>query len=355
MSARGDVLGPAKYALLGAALLTAGALAWHVQRLQRLASERDARPTDLPLDSLTLPRERVVVAAAPGAFPRLPVDPPTLAREEAEAARIGRGKFLVAGDPVIGVVAGGEARAYPLRLLDVHEVVNDTVGDVPLLVAWHPLSSAAGVYERRVGSSRLAFATSGALYESTQLLLDDRPEASLWSPLLGRAVAGPRRGEALRAWPCELTRWDLWRKAHPETRVLAPAKALERLYRQALYRNYRGSDELRFPVSKLPPPGLRRKEPVLVVRAGGERRVFPHALLARRVDAAGYWRTRLGGVELEFFYRPGTRDDDAPVASVRSLHGEPLEVVRCAWFAWFATHPDDAHLAVDMPRAHGQG
>jgi hypothetical protein len=347
MHGRGDVgLGPAKYAIAGAVLLAAGALVWHIARIQKMRAESaGSAGARFSLDTLTLPRERVLVAARPGSFPQLPPEPPTLSREEAEAFRLGRSKLLVAGDPVIGVVVGGEARAYPIRLLDFHEVVNDTVGDLPLVVSWHPLSGAAGVFARRVESSRLTFSSSGVLYNSTLLLADDREPASLWSQLLGRGVSGPGAGVSLKRLPFVLTRWDAWIADHPRTRVLQPAPEMTKVYKQTPYRSYRGSDDLQFEAGPLPPPGLRRKAEVLVVRAGDQRRVYPFSLLAERVDAAGFWSTTLGGVKLQFRYMPGSREDDAAAAVVTASGGEPLEALPCYWFAWYSTHPDDATLA----------
>src|SRR6266850_5000306 len=107
---------------------------------------------------------------------------------------IGRGKYLVPSDKVIAVVVDGASRAYPLRVLVWHEVVNDTVGGVPIVVTYNPLSEGIAVFDRRVAGETLAFGVSGLLYQSNLLMYDRRPERaaeSLWSQLQARAIAGP--------------------------------------------------------------------------------------------------------------------------------------------------------------------
>jgi hypothetical protein len=121
---------------------------------------------------------------------------------------------------VIGVEHNGEARAYPIDLLSLHEVVNDVVGGRPIAVTWCPLCASAVGYERRVGSRTLTFAISGYLYRAN-LMLFDRETGSLWSQLLGGAVTGRMRGAVLRRIPIAHETWAMWRREHPETLVLS--------------------------------------------------------------------------------------------------------------------------------------
>jgi hypothetical protein len=121
---------------------------------------------------------------------------------------------------VIGVARGGEARAYPVDLLSLHEVVNDVVGGDPIAVTWCPLCASAVGYDRRVGSRTLTFGVSGYLYRAN-LMLFDRETGSLWSQLLGGAVTGRLRGTALRRIAIVHETWARWRCRHPETLVLS--------------------------------------------------------------------------------------------------------------------------------------
>lgn len=123
-------------------------------------------------------------------------------------------------DPVIGVTRNGKARAYPLRILNRHEVVNDTFQG-PLLVTYCVLCGSAVVAERRVAGSPTLFGVSGLLWRSDLVMYDDATD-SLWSQILATAINGPRTGEQLTLVPSSLTSWGEWQKAYPDTRVLLP-------------------------------------------------------------------------------------------------------------------------------------
>jgi hypothetical protein len=121
---------------------------------------------------------------------------------------------------VVGVERGGAARAYPLRVLRWHEVVNDALGG-PLLVTYCPLCGSSIVAERTVAGEVTVFGVSGKLWRG-DLVMYDRATGSLWSQLLARAVRGPRTGDRLALLPSRLTSWRTWREEHPDTEVLLP-------------------------------------------------------------------------------------------------------------------------------------
>jgi hypothetical protein len=127
---------------------------------------------------------------------------------------------LVDETAVIGVERDGRARAYPLAVLDWHEVVNDSFGG-PLLVTYCPLCGSAVVAERTVAGSATLFGVSGKLYRGDLVMYDAATE-SLWSQLLATAIQGPRTGDRLSILPSRLTSWGSWREAHPDTEVLLP-------------------------------------------------------------------------------------------------------------------------------------
>jgi hypothetical protein len=237
------------------------------------------RPAGAAFDlaNLTVPRDLVVVSGLPrdGLAPL--VQPPLLTPAGVDSLnRAIRGKYLTPDDRVIGVVRGGMARAYPVRVLDWHEVALDTLGGVPVAVCWHALSGAAVVLDRRHAGEVLTFSVSGLLYNSHHLL-HDRTTESLWAPLLARAVAGPAVGDTLALLPHTLTRWDTWCAAHPGTTVPDPADSLRLSYERNPYGNYDGADLLRFPAEPLPAlgPGERLKDELALTR-----------------DAAGAWVAR---------------------------------------------------------------
>lgn len=133
-------------------------------------------------------------------------------------------------DEVIGVDLGGEARAYPIRYLNHHEIVNDTVGGVPVAATWCPLCGSAVVYDRRPAEGSLPegvddpgtleFGVSGKLADD-DLVMYDRETETEWKQSLGEAIAGPLEGASLRVLPATMTTWATFRDSHEDALVMA--------------------------------------------------------------------------------------------------------------------------------------
>jgi hypothetical protein len=144
---------------------------------------------------------------------------------------------LTATTPVVGVERHGAARAYPLGVMERHEVVNDafptpagTAADrEPLLVTYCPACGSSMTAVRRVRGNVAVFEVSHRLWRSN-LVLRDHATGSLWSQLLAGAIRGPATGEQLTFVPSTLAPWEDWRTAHPDTQVLLPPPISTTLY-----------------------------------------------------------------------------------------------------------------------------
>ncbi len=172
-------------------------------------------------------------------------NPPVIAGEETD--------YLLDEEPVFGIVVNGEARAYPLRIVDNHEMVNDVIGGVPVSIAYCTLCGAAIAYDGRSPDGQtITFGTSGFLYRSNKLMYD-RPTRTLWNQLTGRPVLGELADQdiQLNIMPIVLSAWSDWLARHPDTQVLDrdtgvyPAEFYEP---GVLYGDYFASDETMFPV-----------------------------------------------------------------------------------------------------------
>jgi hypothetical protein len=116
---------------------------------------------------------------------------------------------------VIGVEVGGEARAYPLAVLNWHELVNDTLGGLPILVSDCPRCATGMVFDRTLDGRTRQFGVSGLLYRSDLLLYDHQTE-SLWSQIAATAVTGELAGKKLNLLGSRQQRWMDWLSAHPK-------------------------------------------------------------------------------------------------------------------------------------------
>jgi len=159
-------------------------------------------------------------------------------------------RYLDDDDVVFGIALGGEARAYPKRILAWHEMARDRLGGVELAVVFCTLCGTVIPYEAEVGGRRRTFGTSGLLYRSNKLMFDEESN-SLWSTVSGRPVIGPLSGQDLEltAHAVVTTRWSEWRDLHPETTVLSLETGYRRDYAEgAAYRDYFATDALMFGV-----------------------------------------------------------------------------------------------------------
>lgn len=205
----------------------------------------------------------------------------------------GRRKYLVSSDRVIGVELGTQTRAYPVRVLAWHEVINDRIGDREIAVSYCALTDSTVVFDRTVDGKLLQFGVSGLLLNSN-LLLFDRQTDSLWSQLQRSAVAGPSAGRSLTTIPFTLTSWRDWSTRHPHTLVPEPAEEMLSRYGSEPYLTYFTSDRLKFPVEPLPPKGARGwKTPVRIVKDGAELRVCevstPQECEGLEIVAESFW------------------------------------------------------------------
>ena len=128
---------------------------------------------------------------------------------------------LSATEPVVGFSVNGDARAYPLRILTWHEIVNDTVGGIPVAVTYCPLCNSAIVFERTVDGEVTTFGTTGKLRNS-DLVMYDRATESWWQQFLGEAIVGERTGTRLKILPARLESWERFAARFPDGQVLIP-------------------------------------------------------------------------------------------------------------------------------------
>ena len=130
------------------------------------------------------------------------------------------GEWLSDGDFVIGYAAGAGAYAYPMKILNYHEIVHDLVDGVPILVSYCPLCASAVVYDRRLDDQVLVFGNTSALYESDMVMYDHQT-GSYWFQVAGEAIVGELTGRRLKPLPSITISWGEWKALHPDTLVLS--------------------------------------------------------------------------------------------------------------------------------------
>jgi len=230
--------------------------------------------------------------------------------------------------PVLGVSIDGDARAYLIPILEYHQIVNDTVGGVPIAVSYDPLTGAPLAWKRSVDGRTLRFGVSGLLYNSGFLLYDHETE-SLWSQFEGRAIAGAFAGNTLERLPLRQENFASWLAREPKTKILIPPEPNHYDYNQSAYATYGQEDGGAFPVEARD-RRFHAKELVVGVVADGKARAYLASLVTAN---GGRAEDDLGGKKIVIRYdkERGVFEYDVPAG---------VTVTESYWFAWKAFHPD---------------
>lgn len=291
----------------------------------------------LDLSDARVPLEEILDGGPPkDGIPAL-TDPKVVPAEQAND--------LGPADRILGLAMNGQARAYPIKILNWHEVVNDRLGGQPVLVSYCPLCGSGMAFDARGGGSgaasdsrsharvrgeRLLFGVSGKLYNSDVLFYDRKTE-SLWSQLKMEAVTGRMAGTRLVLLPLENTTWEDWRKRYPATTVLSSETGYARDYALDPYSDYENEPSLMFPVVYRD-PRLPAKEWVIGVSVEGRSKAYPFSVLAKSKQPI---HDRIGELKLIVEYNPTSRS-----ARIADASGRTVPAVTAYWFAWAAFHPE---------------
>ncbi len=311
-----------------------------------------------------------------------PVDEPRFLRVEDV-------DFLADNEPVLALEIEGDARAYPVQIMTWHEIVNDTVGGVPVTVSYCPLCNSAVAYDRRLGDQVLDFGTSGLLYHSA-LVMYDRQTETLWSHFTGQGIIGELTGEDLEVFPLATVSWATFREANPVGVVLSRDTGFDRDYGRNPYPGYDDVDGVPFlfegevdgrytaltrivgvesgeDAVGIPLGDLRRQgvitgevggEPLVALWAAGTSSALQSSTISEGVDvgATGVFVPEVNGQALTLTANGDGTFTDAPTSSTWNilgqavdgeLAGERLDAyvhVDTFWFAWSTFRTDSQVL-----------
>lgn len=209
--------------------------------------------------------------------------------------------WLASVEPVISVQVGEDARAYPIQILIWHEIVNDTVGSLPLTVTFCPLCNTAIVFEREVDGRVLDFGTTGRLRYSN-LIMYDRQTESWWQQATGEAIVGDLLGTQLELYPASIIAWSDFAAAFPDGKVLSKETGFPRQYGNNPYGGYDDINNSPFLFRGETPDQLAAMERVLALELNNETVAYPYSVLSdKRVI-----HDQIGGKEIVVFWVDGT-------------------------------------------------
>jgi len=241
--------------------------------------------------------------------------------------------FLAEDDRVLGINLNGTQKAYPIDILNYHEIVNDRFGKTAVLVSYCPLCGTGMAFlaarSNKRNGGNFTFGVSGLLYNS-DVLLYDRQTESLWSQIRKQAISGALKGQRLQQIPLEHTRWSDWRARYPKTRVLSQDTGHRRDYGRSPYAGYAESPQIMFEVAATD-GRFHAKEWVVGVEINGVFKAYPFSQLAKGRNEL---RDTIGGKTIRLVYDASNRNGRVYSA------GKLLPSTMSYWFAWYAFHPD---------------
>ncbi|MCG7900152.1 MAG: DUF3179 domain-containing protein [Candidatus Thiodiazotropha weberae] len=237
--------------------------------------------------------------------------------------------FLQPEDRILGVERNGVVKAYPINILNWHEIVNDHFKQEPIVITFCPLCGTGMAFEATVRGKPLKFGVSGLLYNSDVLLYDHASE-SLWSQIMKQSISGKHQGERLSHVPLQHTNWADWSDRYPGTLVLSDDTGFSRNYQRSPYQGYEKSRDLYFPV-EFRAKGYHPKERVLGLEINDSYKAYPFIELSK---TDGLIEENLAGQQLTVKF-----DIQHQTANAYDLSGNLLPSTTAFWFAWYAFHP----------------
>jgi hypothetical protein len=237
--------------------------------------------------------------------------------------------YLRDDDLVMTLTHNGMTRAYPTRILDHHEIVNDMFGADPVAVTYCPLCGSGLAFDRTQNGQVLDFGVSSLLHNS-DLVMYDRQTESLWQQITGEAFAGKSRGSQLRTLPLSMIPWSNWRQQYPDARVLTVENIQSDRYMKDAYGDYAESERLYMPVSATD-ARLHPKRVIYGLEIGDRAIAIDSEWLAKE----GSWSNDYEDKKLVL-----TLDRNGEVAA--SLADTAITVHSMFWFAWYSFHPNTA-------------
>ncbi|PIR42549.1 hypothetical protein COV25_02245, partial [candidate division WWE3 bacterium CG10_big_fil_rev_8_21_14_0_10_35_32] len=239
--------------------------------------------------------------------------------------------WLQPDDRVFALDFNGVVRAYPQRIMNWHEIVNDSIGGTPVAITFCPLCGSALAFERTVDEVITEFGVSGKLHNS-DLVMYDRYEGNLWQQITGEAIVGPgaRRDEKLKQIPIVTTKWGEWKKEQPDTEVLSRDTGHSRDYDAYPYGTYEQDDELYFGVKNLDKK-LQIKTVVYGIEVNSASKAYPENVF----DQQPVITDAVGGTPVQL-----EKTGEGKIVVTNLQTQEEIIPIRLFWFAWAAFHPD---------------
>ncbi len=231
---------------------------------------------------------------------------------------------------VLGILHKSYTKAYPVRILNYHEIVNDKVGGEAVVVTYCPLCGTGMAFAANIAGKDRSFGVSGLLYNS-DVLLYDRESESLWSQIMRKAISGKMKGQVLQQLPLAHTTWKDWRTRFPGSKVLTEQTGHVRNYARSPYQGYARDERIWFPIANRD-GRYHPKELVIGLNLHGKTRAYPFTELAKYGKVL---KERFAGQNMQIEFDAANR-----TGRIIDERAQEIPSTIAYWFAWMAFFPD---------------
>lgn len=246
------------------------------------------------------------------------IEPKFISSKEAD-------KILKENDRVMGIKLGEIAKAYPIRILNWHQLVNDSFNGIPVVITYCPLCGLGTVFYSAVDNKPYTFGVTGHISNSDMLFFDHQTE-SLWSQIGMQALTGKMSGTKLNPLPVLHTTWAFWKKKHPHTLVLSFDTGHMRDYTRHPYGNYDQLDFIMFPLIERD-DRYHLKEKIIGIMVKDIAKAYPFTELKK---SAPVIEDKVGDKLIKVHF-----DKGSSTAFITDRESNKLPSTVCFWFVWY--------------------
>ncbi|MBD3270570.1 DUF3179 domain-containing protein [Candidatus Peregrinibacteria bacterium] len=254
--------------------------------------------------------------------------------DDPEFLTISEVDYLEPDDLVLSLNYQDQARAYPIKIMNYHEIVNDFVNEKPVLITFCPLCFSGVAYEREIDGEPVEFGVSGKLLNSN-LVMYDRKTESYWEQISGEAIVGPLTGEKLQFINIWTIPYQEFINENPDGIVLSNETGFQRNYDVFPYGDYNENNErVMFPLENKD-DRLATKELIYGVFVDDFRKAYPIELLNERFPDGGEFIDEIGDREVQISY-----DGNNRFRAINPETGEEYDHQIGFYFSWAAFFPE---------------
>jgi hypothetical protein len=289
-------------------------------------AQKGASKNGFDLSNASIPIDKIL-SGGPGKDGIPAIDNPIFVTQD-------KANFIKDTDRVLALEINGVTKAYPINILNWHEIVNDKIGDTAFAVTYCPLCGTGAVFSANIKGNHSRFGVSGLLYNSDVLLYDDNTE-SLFSQILSEAISGLLVGEKLTPIVSTHTTWGRWKTLHPNTLVLSTATGYIRDYTKNPYGDYGTNRLLYFPAPSSSPDAnsFHPKETVIGLKDGNRIKAYPFSELDKNAEPE--FVDLINGKAYTIFW-----DSESKTAQIKDQTGNVIPTIQGFYFAWMAFYSD---------------